>query len=125
MSAVADAITHSRSTLVPAPILYFFSAIGIVLTVLIGAYFALGWGIDIHPVDTYFVVTGWHVPAAAFFLVGAAAVVVVIVPFWAIFRKAGFPGALAILMVVPLVNFVLLYVLAFSSWKSRGTNFVR
>ena len=48
---MADAITRSRSTLVPAPILYFFSAIGIVLTVLIGAYFALGWGIDIHPVD--------------------------------------------------------------------------
>jgi len=42
---------------------------------------------------------------------------VVIVPYWMIFKKAGFPAFLGILMVVPLVNLVLLYVLAFSQWK--------
>jgi hypothetical protein len=34
-----------------------------------------------------------------------------------IFRKAGFPAALSLLMFVPVVNVLLLYVLAFSRWK--------
>jgi hypothetical protein len=42
---------------------------------------------------------------------------IVIIPYWMIFKKAGFPAFLGILMVVPLVNLVLLYVLAFSQWK--------
>jgi hypothetical protein len=42
---------------------------------------------------------------------------IVIIPYWMIFKKAGFPAFLGILMVVPLVNIVLLYVLAFSQWK--------
>lgn len=42
---------------------------------------------------------------------------VVVVPFWFIFRKAGFNGALSLLMIVPLVNLVVLYVLAFSRWR--------
>jgi hypothetical protein len=42
---------------------------------------------------------------------------IVILPYWMIFKKAGFPAFLGILMVVPLVNIVLLYVLAFSQWK--------
>jgi hypothetical protein len=42
---------------------------------------------------------------------------IVVIPYWMIFKKAGFPPFLGILMVVPLVNFVLLYVLAFSQWK--------
>ncbi len=47
---------------------------------------------------------------------------VVVVPYWMIFRKAGFPAFLGILMVVPLVNLVLLYVLAFSQWKVVPSN---
>jgi hypothetical protein len=35
-----------------------------------------------------------------------------------IFKKAGFQPILSVLMMVPLVNFVLLYVVAFSEWKS-------
>ncbi len=42
---------------------------------------------------------------------------IVIVPYWMIFKKAGFPPFLGILMVVPGVNIALLYVLAFSQWK--------
>lgn len=41
---------------------------------------------------------------------------VVIVPFWFIFSKAGYSGWLSLLMVVPLVNLILLYFLAFSRW---------
>jgi hypothetical protein len=43
---------------------------------------------------------------------------IVVIPYWMIFKKAGFPAFLGILMVVPLVNIVLLYVLAFSQWKT-------
>src|SRR2546422_633454 len=42
----------------------------------------------------------------------------VIVPFWLIFAKAGFSGWLSLLMVVPVANIVMLYVLAFSAWPS-------
>ncbi|HYK35981.1 hypothetical protein [Alloacidobacterium sp.] len=42
---------------------------------------------------------------------------IVIIPYWMIFKKAAFPAFLGILMVVPLVNIVLLYVLVFAQWK--------
>jgi hypothetical protein len=42
----------------------------------------------------------------------------VIVPFWFIFGKAGFPRWLSLLMIVPIANIVMLYVLAFSTWPS-------
>lgn len=40
----------------------------------------------------------------------------IIVPFWFIFRKAGYSQWLGVLMVVPIVNLVMLYFLAFSDW---------
>lgn len=46
--------------------------------------------------------------------------VVVILPFWFIFSKAGYSKWLSLLMVVPLVNVILLYFLAFSQWPSHG-----
>jgi ATP-dependent Zn protease len=39
-------------------------------------------------------------------------------PFRVIFEKAGFQPVLSILMLVPLVNLLLLYFVAFSEWKS-------
>jgi len=45
---------------------------------------------------------------------------VVILPFWFIFSKAGHSKWLSLLMVVPLVNLILLYFLAFSQWPSQG-----
>jgi len=38
-------------------------------------------------------------------------------PFREIFKKAGFPPILSVLMLVPLVNLILLYFVAFSEWK--------
>jgi ATP-dependent Zn protease len=39
-------------------------------------------------------------------------------PFRVIFKKAGFQPVLSILMLVPLVNLLVLYIVAFSEWKS-------
>ena len=47
-------------------------------------------------------------------LIGTA---IYIIPFWFIFKKAGFSPLLCLLLIVPLVNIVMLYVLAFTDWK--------
>lgn len=39
-------------------------------------------------------------------------------PFWRIFAKAGFSGWLSLLMLVPMINLITLYVLAFSDWPT-------
>ena len=47
---------------------------------------------------------------------------VAIVPavlFWRIFSKAGYPGAMGLLMLVPLLNLVALCILAFGDWPIR------
>jgi hypothetical protein len=41
--------------------------------------------------------------------------VLLIIPFWQLFSKAGW---WSLLMVIPLVNLIALYVLAFSKWPS-------
>jgi len=46
--------------------------------------------------------------------------VVVILPFWFIYSKAGHSKWLSLLMVVPIVNVIMLYFLAFSQWPSQG-----
>ena len=43
---------------------------------------------------------------------------VFVIPYWKIFSKAGFSGALSLLMLVPLANLIVLYVVAFSDWKT-------
>lgn len=45
------------------------------------------------------------------------AIIVSILPYWFIFKKAGFSPWLCILMFVPLVNLIVLYIVAFSPWK--------
>lgn len=45
---------------------------------------------------------------------------IVIFPFWKIFSKAGYPGWLSLLMLVPFLNFVILFFLAFSEWPSNN-----
>jgi hypothetical protein len=42
----------------------------------------------------------------------------VVVPFWKICGKAGFPPALALLTLVPVVNFILLLYIAFADWPA-------
>jgi hypothetical protein len=39
-------------------------------------------------------------------------------PAWRICSRAGFPGALGLLIMVPCLNLVLLYVLAFAAWPA-------
>lgn len=45
-----------------------------------------------------------------------------VIPFWKIFSKAGFSGWLALLAVIPIVNLVVLYYVAFSEWKTGQTS---
>jgi hypothetical protein len=45
---------------------------------------------------------------------------IIITPFWKIYSKAGFSKWLSLLMIVPLVNLVVLYFVAFARWSSRG-----
>ena len=49
-------------------------------------------------------------------LVFIAGFVVVILPYWRIFSKAGFNGWLGLAMIVPVVNIIMLYYLAFAQW---------
>ena len=57
----------------------------------------------------------WHlIVLAALF---TPITVIVLPPFWVIFKKAGFQPILSVLIMVPLVNLILLYVVAFSEWK--------
>ncbi|WP_405231067.1 hypothetical protein [Lentisalinibacter salinarum] len=44
---------------------------------------------------------------------------IVVVPFWRICQKAGYPGALGLLIIVPLANIVFLYYLAFAAWPAH------
>lgn len=55
-----------------------------------------------------------------FWMLAMAALV--IVPFWFIFSKAGYSKWLSLLMVVPVVNLIALYFLAFSQWPSQGNS---
>lgn len=44
--------------------------------------------------------------------------VIVVIPFWRICGKAGYSGWLSLLILIPVVNLLLLYFLAFSEWPS-------
>jgi hypothetical protein len=47
----------------------------------------------------------------------AVATVVAVIPYWMIFKKAGFSPWLSLLFFVPVANIIVLYVVAFSEWK--------
>lgn len=48
-----------------------------------------------------------------------AAALLTVLPFWFIFRKAGFHPALSLLMVIPFVDIVLKFYLAFADWPAQ------
>jgi hypothetical protein len=48
--------------------------------------------------------------------IAALSGVVVILPFWFIFTKAGFSGWLSLTQIIPLVNVIALFYLAFAEW---------
>ena len=52
-------------------------------------------------------------PELLLLLVGG---IIIILPLWKVFSKAGYPGALSLGMILPVVNVVLLYFLGFSDW---------
>ncbi|MES1945343.1 hypothetical protein PC39_14547 [Salinisphaera sp. PC39] len=45
-------------------------------------------------------------------------VAIILPPFWQIFSKAGFSGWLSLLMLIPLANLVVLYIVAFAEWPA-------
>lgn len=46
------------------------------------------------------------------------AIVTSVLPFWMICKKAGFPPALSLLMLVPIANVVLPFYVAFTEWPA-------
>jgi hypothetical protein len=52
------------------------------------------------------------------FVIVLAIIVARTVAFWKIFPRAGWSGATALLMLVPVLDTVLLWVLAFKTWPS-------
>lgn len=55
-----------------------------------------------------------HLLVIAFVIFG------VILPFWQIFKKAGFSPWLSFLMLIPLANLCALYYLAFARWPGNS-----
>lgn len=41
-----------------------------------------------------------------------------ILPFWNIFKKAGFPGWLSLLILIPILSVLNIYFLAFAKWPA-------
>ena len=42
----------------------------------------------------------------------------IVIPFWKICTKAGFNGALSLLMLVPIANIILPFYIAFADWPA-------
>jgi hypothetical protein len=62
---------------------------------------------------------GYEILAILFVMVfGALGVLITLIPYWMICRKAGFPGPLSLLMLVPIANIILLFYLAFAAWPA-------
>lgn len=54
--------------------------------------------------------------AVIFWLIVLALIVLYGVAWWKVFAKAGYHGALGLLMYIPLVNFIMLLILGFKQW---------
>ena len=51
-------------------------------------------------------------------LISVVASLLTVLPFWKICSKAGFPGALSLLMLVPIANVILPFYIAFAQWPA-------
>jgi len=51
---------------------------------------------------------------------------IIVIPFWKIFSKAGFPAIMSMLMIIPFLNIIVLFYLGFAEWpnlkKSKTEN---
>lgn len=57
---------------------------------------------------------------------GLAAIIFAVVIYWKIFSKAGYSGAMGLLMFVPIANIVVLCILAFGEWPIyKELNYLR
>jgi len=43
-------------------------------------------------------------------------VAITIIPYWKIYQRTGQSGAMSLLQLIPLVNIIMLYILAFGDW---------
>ena len=66
------------------------------------------------PIDRFPVMSG--VAMLVSLLVGLVTLILAILIWWRIFAKAGYSGALGLLMFIPLANLIVLLVLAFGKW---------
>ncbi|HEX9372592.1 MAG TPA: hypothetical protein VF897_16390 [Roseiflexaceae bacterium] len=55
-------------------------------------------------------------PKEVWIIVGVVTIIFLVSIWWKIFAKAGYSGALSLLMFIPVVNFILLLILAFGEW---------
>ncbi len=44
--------------------------------------------------------------------------IIVIIPTWRISQRAGYPGWIGVLVIIPMVNLAFLYFIAFSNWPA-------
>lgn len=49
-------------------------------------------------------------------IVFCAIVVLLFYPFWRIVTKAGYPGAMSLLLFIPVANFIFLWIAALNEW---------
>jgi hypothetical protein len=57
-------------------------------------------------------------PHVFFVLLVGVLIVLVVLPYWKIFSKAGFPGWISISQLIPVLNIIILYYVAYSKWKT-------
>ena len=61
-----------------------------------------------------------------FFLIGIVIIVFAVIIWWKIFAKAGYSGAMGLLMFVPIANLIVLLILAFGQWPiHKELNYLR
>ena len=68
----------------------------------------LGWCLAEH-------IGGYASNILGMFIVAVGLILIAVI-WWRIFSKAGYPGLFGLMMLLPLVNLVLLLVLAFATW---------
>ena len=61
---------------------------------------------------------GLGVAELALIIIAIGSTIITVIPFWKIFSKAGFLPGLSLLMMVPVINIILLYYVAFAKWPA-------
>ncbi|QDU08235.1 hypothetical protein [Gimesia aquarii] len=51
-------------------------------------------------------------------IIGFISIFFTVIPFWMICSKAGFPGWISLAVLIPVLNIVLLFFLAFAKWPA-------